>query len=201
MEKSKEVAPLYDKISDWFDASRDKTLLEKKYLDRVIADAPAGGKVLDLGCGTGEPIARYFIERGFDLTGVDLSEKMIGLATQRFPGTVWFVEDMRTFSSRDTFDIIVAWDSFFHLDHDAQRKMFPLFKKHAAENAMLLFNTGAAHGEAWGKMQEYDFHHASLSPEEYKTLLADNGFIVAFFIKEDPEASGRTTWLAQRTTP
>ena len=31
--------------------------MESKYLDLILNSAPVGGSVLDLGCGTGEPIA------------------------------------------------------------------------------------------------------------------------------------------------
>jgi cyclopropane fatty-acyl-phospholipid synthase-like methyltransferase len=41
-----------------------------------------GGSILDLGCGMGEPIARYFIRVGYQVTGVDSSAAMIALCQQ-----------------------------------------------------------------------------------------------------------------------
>ncbi|EXI77463.1 MAG: hypothetical protein AW10_03817 [Candidatus Accumulibacter appositus] len=49
-----------------------------------------------------------------------------------------------------TFLALVAWDSFFHLSHDDQRRMFPSFARHAAPGALLLFTSGPAHGESIG---------------------------------------------------
>ena len=35
------------------------------------------GQLLDLGCGSGEPVAQYFINQGWSVTGVDFSEEML----------------------------------------------------------------------------------------------------------------------------
>jgi hypothetical protein len=48
------------------------------------------------------------------------------------------------------FDGILAWDSFFRLNVDDQRGMFPRFAAHAATGAPLMFTSGTSHGEAIG---------------------------------------------------
>ncbi len=58
----------YEKIVEWFDEARTKTLMESEYLNLIIKSVPTGGSVLDLGCGTGEPIAQFFIDKGFKIT-------------------------------------------------------------------------------------------------------------------------------------
>ena len=40
---------------------------------------PTPGKLLDLGCGTGR-LGRHFGPKGYDYTGVDLSEEMLAVA-------------------------------------------------------------------------------------------------------------------------
>ncbi len=54
---------------------------------------------------------------------------------------------------RAPFDGIMAWDSFFHLRADDQRRMFPVFRQHAAPAAALMFTSGPAHGEAIGRFE------------------------------------------------
>ena len=44
---------------------------------------------VDLGCGTGRPIGEYILERGFLLTGIDQSARMLELARQRLPRGQW----------------------------------------------------------------------------------------------------------------
>ncbi len=43
------------------------------------------GKLLDVGCGAGEPVARYFTDHNWSVIGVDFSEQMIGLASRYVP--------------------------------------------------------------------------------------------------------------------
>lgn len=56
----------YDLIVDQFDSDRCKTLREKYYLDLFINDLSNEAHILDVGCGMGEPIAKYIIEKGFN---------------------------------------------------------------------------------------------------------------------------------------
>lgn len=198
--RSKEVSSGYEEIAEWFDANRTRNLMEREYLSIILERAKARGTVLDLGCGSGEPLAKYFIGHGFKVTGIDIAPKMIGMCKERFPDHTWTVGDIRNFSLNRTFDVILAFDSFFHLQPEAQRKMFPLFRDHAADGALLLFNSGPKHGEVYGTMEGIDFYHASLDTEEYRTLLNSHGFEVLVHKIEDPAVGDRTVWLAQKTT-
>jgi hypothetical protein len=65
------------------------------------------------------------------------------------------------------FDGVLAWDSFFHLKPDDQRQMFNVFARHSTPSAVLMFNTGPAHGEAVGEYRGDPLYHASLGPNEY----------------------------------
>lgn len=47
---------------------------------------PGEGKILDLGCGTGIPHARFLGGMGFDVLGVDLSDEMVKVASGNVPG-------------------------------------------------------------------------------------------------------------------
>src|SRR3954454_15629512 len=102
--------------------------MEAGWLDRFRDLLPPRPAVLDLGCGSGEPMGRYLIERGCDLTGVDSAPEMIAMCEDRLPRQTWQVADMRALYLGRAFDGILAWDSFFHLSHDDQRRMFPVFR-------------------------------------------------------------------------
>ena len=65
---------------------------------------PSGGHVLDLGCGAGDPIARWFIAEGFRVTGVDFATSMLEIARTRWPDGDWRAADMRVLDLGDTFD-------------------------------------------------------------------------------------------------
>jgi cyclopropane fatty-acyl-phospholipid synthase-like methyltransferase len=159
---------------------------------------PKGASVLDLGCGSGSPVARHMARCGLHVTGVDASPTLISLCRERLPDQEWIIADMRSLALGRTFDGVLAWDSFFHLAPDQQRAMFGVFRAHAAPCAALMFNAGSSHGEAIGTYRGDPLYHASLSPGEYETLLDASGFdIVAHAIEDWQSAGGRSVWLAR----
>jgi len=170
---------------------------EAQWLARFVALIPAGGRVLDLGCGTGAPIARRLVEAGLRVTGVDGAGAMIDLFRATLPDEEALHADMRTLDLGRRFEGVLAWDSFFHLDHGAQAAMFKVFARHAAPGAPLMFTSGPAHGIAMGEFQGEPLFHASLSPDAYRQALEDLGFSLVDHRSEDPDAGGRTVWLAQ----
>ena len=191
------IIDLYQRHAHDWAKDRGSRLLEKSWLDQFLALLPARASLLDVGCGSAEPIARYLIEKGHDVTGADSSPALIDLCKSRFPAQNWIVADMRTLSLSQRFDGILAWDSFFHLCHDDQRNMFPLFRKHAAPRAALMFTSGPAHGEAIGDYRGEPLYHASLDGDEYRSLLRQNGFQVVSHVTDDPACDRHAVWLAQ----
>lgn len=170
---------------------------DKPWHDRFIACLAKGATVLDLGCGPGVPVARHMAAHGLKITGVDLSPTFISLCRERLPEQEWILADMRKLSLDRRFDGMLAWDSFFHVKHDDQRLMFDVFAAHAAPGAVLMFNAGPAHGEGVGSYRGDPLYHASLDPAEYARLLDRNRFDILAHVVEDPNAGGRTAWLAR----
>lgn len=193
-----EVVHIYEANAAAFDRDRGRQLMEAAYLDTLIARlGPERRHVLDLGCGAGEPIARYLVDAGCTVTGVDAAAAMIELCASRFPSMTWIVADMRNLILGQQFDAIVAWDSFFHLTGEAQRAMFPIFGAHIAPRGLLLFTSGPENGEAIGELYGERLYHASLSADEYRSLLDANGFNVLRHAERDPDCGYHTVWLAQ----
>lgn len=180
-------------------ADRGDRLMEQAWLDRFMALIPDGSPILDLGCGSGKPIARYLLGRGHAVTGVDTAPALLALCRAMAPLETWLEADMRTLDLHRRFAGILAWDSFFHLCHDDQRRMFAVFARHAAPGAALMFTSGPSHGVALGTLRGETLYHASLGPAEYRTLLSDAGFSVIAHAAEDPACGGHTIWLAQRS--
>ena len=191
------VIEIYQRHAGDWSRDRGDRLLEKTWLDQFLALLPNQPRVLDLGCGTGAPIARYLIEHRCRVTGVDASSAMITMAADRFPDHGWLVADMRSLDLNRKFDGIIAWDSFFHLSAADQRRMFPIFKRHAAPGAALMFTSGPSAGERIGQYRGEPLYHASLDTVEYRTLLRDNGFDVVSHVVEDPTCGAHTIWLAR----
>lgn len=191
------VIDLYQRHAASYDGLRGKLLMEGPWLARFRALLAPGATILDIGCGTGQPIARHFGEQGHAVTGVDSAPAMIALCRARFPEGDWQVADMRKLTLGRRFGGLIAWDSFFHLTPEDQREMFAVFAAHAAPGAALMFTSGPGHGEAIGNFEGEALYHGSLDPGEYRALLADNGFSVVEHVVEDPSCGGHTIWLAR----
>jgi 2-polyprenyl-3-methyl-5-hydroxy-6-metoxy-1,4-benzoquinol methylase len=181
----------------WDSDRRSNAWSDKVWHDRFIDGVAPGERVLDLGCGGGIPIASHLHAHGLEVTGVDSSLTMISLCRQRLPDQEWIVGDMRKLSLKRRFGGILAWDSFFHLDHEHQRRMFVVFATHALPGAMLMFNTGPQHGEAVGDYRGDPLYHASLAAAEYRDLIVRSGFETVEHVAEDRRAGGRTVWLCR----
>jgi trans-aconitate methyltransferase len=188
----------YEKHATAWDADRRNSgWNDKRWHERFVEALPNSARVLDLGCGGGIPVARNLADHAIRVTGIDSSPAMISLCRARLPEQEWIVADMRSLSLGRSFDGVLAWDSFFHLKPDDQRRMFAVFAAHAENMAMLMFNTGPAFGESIGSYRGDSLYHASLDTAEYERLLAANGFGIIGHAVEDPKAGGRTVWLAR----
>ncbi len=192
------IAALYEKNAAAWDRQRGRDLHERAWLERFEALLPAGGKILDIGCGMGEPIAAWLIGRGFRLTGVDSSPSLVAMARERFPGHAWRTLDMRDLDLGRRFDGLIAWHSLFHLRPEDQRPMFARFAAHAEEGAALMFTSGSEQGERIGEWRGEPLYHGSLDPGEYRRLLDEHGFAVVEQRMHDPDCGGSNVWLARR---
>lgn len=184
--------------ADWDARRGEEPWQEKVWLDRFSSHVPSLGHILDLGCGSGRPIAAYLIEQGRTVTGVDTSPPLIALCQKRFPGQDWCVADMRGLDLGQSFDGLIAWHSSFHLSRDDQRGLFAVFARHLRPGGVLIFTSGDEDGEAIGEWQGEPLYHASLSSAEYRQQLEDHDFDVLDHVVGDYTKGEPTVWLARR---
>jgi trans-aconitate methyltransferase len=197
-ELAQNIIEIYKKHARAWTELRGQFLYEKAWLDHFLSLLPEHSTIIDLGCGSGKPIAAYLIAQGHSVVGVDSSEVMIEMAQQNFPEQSWIQSDMRQIDLGQNFQGILAWDSFFHLTPYDQRAMFSIFQQHTKPGAALMFTSGLVQGESIGEMFGEALYHASLSQDEYRQLLKNYGFEVVKMVAEDKECAGHTVWLAKK---
>lgn len=195
--EAERIVGLYQRHAHTYAKERSCSLFEQPWLDRFLAPLPPAPRVLDIGCGTADPIGRYLIEKGCALTGVDSSPEFIELCKKKFPLHSWHEADMRSLALGQVYNGVLAWDSFFHLCPEDQRQMFHIFREHMAPEGMLMFTSGTSYGEAIGEYQGEPLYHASLDSDEYRSLLDANGFDVVSHVVEDPACGRHTIWLSR----
>lgn len=76
-------------------------------LRRVTERGWRGGRVLDVGCGTGNA-SLPLLERGFEVVGLDASEAMLAMARRKLPQGVWLRGDVRDASLPGPFSLAVS---------------------------------------------------------------------------------------------
>ena len=193
-----ETRAIYARQAVAYDTKRSRALFEARWLARFSACLPACARVLDLGCGAGEPIARWFIAEGFRVTGIDFAEPMLDLARARWPDGDWRHVDMKQLELGETFDGIIAWNSFFHLRPDEQRMCIGRMAKHLEQGGSVLLTVGHKAGEVSGTVGGEPVYHASLSPAEYAICLEQNGLRLTGFLAEDPETNNHSVLMARK---
>ena len=63
-EEAERIIDIYHRNAKLWDTDRLRLLFEKSWLDKFLNLLPVGSSVLDIGCGSAEPIAQYIIEAG-----------------------------------------------------------------------------------------------------------------------------------------
>ena len=189
---------VYKRNAEAWDRQRPKVLFEKKWLDRFLATLPESSSILDVGCGAGDPIAAYLIQRGYCVTGLDAAAEMLTLFRSKYPDQDTILMDMRQLELASRYDGIIAWDSFFHLNQQEQRRVLERFIDRLNEGGTMLLTVGDRQGEVMGKVNGEDVYNASLDPEEYRQILKQSGFAQVEVVLEDPECAHHSVVLASQ---
>ena len=111
------VAAGYDNIADAYLDRFGVSVVRQKWLGHLIAGLRSkGGRVLDLGCGSGLPVARDLAALGHSVVGVDGSMQQIVRARRNVPAAKFIEADMCEVEfETGSFDAIGAFYSITHV--------------------------------------------------------------------------------------
>ena len=79
---------------------------------------PSKARVLDVGCGPGIPVTNALVKAGFDVTGLDISPKMIALAEHNVPDAQYTSKSVTDIDYIEEFNGVMASYSLLCLDRD-----------------------------------------------------------------------------------
>jgi cyclopropane fatty-acyl-phospholipid synthase-like methyltransferase len=107
----------YDLVAKHYLATKNREdPLALAALEDLASLLPQGAAVLDLGCGAGIPVTRWLADRGFAVTGVDVSAGQLDLARNNVPEATFIKADMTELAfAPETFDAVVAFHSIIHV--------------------------------------------------------------------------------------
>jgi SAM-dependent methyltransferase len=193
----------YDNIAEqWHSNFRVSSYVDRVlgYVDLVLEGLQSGAKVLDLGCGTGNPIAKYIVEKGFCVVAIDQSKKMLEIAKKQVPEAEFIHSDMINVDLADGFGAAIAWDSIFHVERHHHSAIFHKLGKSLEPGGRLLLSVGGSGAEGFtSEMYGHTFFYSGHEPEVTRKLLEAEGFEIEVWEVDDPSSHGHIAIVARKT--
>jgi ubiquinone/menaquinone biosynthesis C-methylase UbiE len=172
---------LADEYDLWYESARGAMYdhLEKKAISKYLPRNVQGAKLLEIGCGTGH-WSQFFSEYGFEVTGVDISGRMIEIAqNKRIANSSFQVADGQSLPFGDrSFDVAAAITTLEFVDNaeSVLTEMTRCTRKPAGQLLIGVLNGLAGFNRRRSQEAESLYAKARLfSPRQLKQLLEQYG--------------------------
>ena len=170
---NEDVIEFFDSLADTW----DEHMVIDDDIVKIIMDAAGvceGKRILDVACGTGVLLPYYLEREVSNVTGIDISSKMIEIAQGKYDrDNVRFIcNDAMSFDDKEIYDCAIIYNAFPHFS-DPDRLIENLCR-HLDEGGTLT----VAHGMSRDKINE---HHGNVM--NVSALLPDIDEMKALFEK------------------
>ncbi len=150
---------------------------EQRLLELTLEATRPGDSVLDLGCGTGRPIAQYVVARGLSVTGVDQAPGLLAIARERMPLEEWVESRLEEFEPEGQYGAAIAWDSLFHIPRERHAAILRRVRDALPPGRRLALTAGGSeHPPFTDTMFGETFFYDSHAPEAIVDVLEQAGF-------------------------
>lgn len=190
----------YDRIAADWDRDHKGDAWWKEEIENYLAMVPPGGSILDLGCGPGHKSA-FFAARGYETTGIDLSEEMIAIAKRDVQNATFEVRDMYALSGIGRpFDSVFACASLLHIPkqdvHLIMSSIVSILNPGGTCYISVKEKKEGKPDEAVATESDYGYEYSRFfsyfTADELRTYIKGAGMHVAF---EGTTKAGNTNWL------
>lgn len=155
---------------------KEKNLADEflEYRER-FCNLVESGEILDAGCGPGRDV-NYFVDRGLEATGIDISQDMIKFARNQNKGN-YSVMDMRNLEfEAERFHGIWCSASIFFFEPESMKKVINQFYDILKNNGVLYIDFKQGEGqhvkEKWGS-QVNEWH---ITSNQARNMIKASGF-------------------------
>jgi len=176
IDKEQIVRKGYDEIAGEYHAGRSR-FDHRKELREFVGLLPMKARVLDVGCGAGVPVARFLVECGFEVVGIDFSENMLRLGRKNVPEAKFVKKDMTKLDfPADSFDGVIAFYSIIHVPREKHSSLSDSFRRILKPEGIMLVCLGPDEWEATDEYLGTTMFWSQYSPEKSLQLVKDAGF-------------------------
>jgi 2-polyprenyl-3-methyl-5-hydroxy-6-metoxy-1,4-benzoquinol methylase len=170
-----QVAASYDQIADWW---LDLSNYGFAQIERAVAFVKQKGVALDVGCGAGRCLDLLARHR-FRTEGIDLSTAMIALARERHPEARLSYADIRRWELPRSYDLIVAWDSIWHVPLSQQEAVLTKLCRGLSPGGVIVFTTVGtdAPSQIQNSCMGPPMYHAALGIPKTLQVLSEAGCV------------------------
>ncbi|NUN67302.1 class I SAM-dependent methyltransferase (plasmid) [Pseudanabaena biceps] len=195
-----DIAFRYDCIAKWWQNQHQNSLYGIAQLERAIKFIPRKQLALDIGCGSSGRFIKILNEQGFQVEGLDISQEMIDLAQQLHPNNTFYRADICCWSPPKFYNLIVAWDSTFHLPLDRQEPVMKKLCNALEPDGVLMFTCGGGYkqSEVSGTFQGQDFEYSTLGVNAFLKILTEHQ-CTCLHLEYDQYPENHVYIIAQKT--
>ena len=139
-----DIGSAYDSLAErWLDDrfSRTDGVRQHKHALSFLDDR-LGGWALNVGCGCNTRFNSLMRERGLQIEGIDISERMVALTKAADPNVLVHHADICKWQLRRTYRFISAWDSIWHVRLEEQRPLMLKLLGALEARGVLVFSAG-----------------------------------------------------------
>ena len=182
------IGEKYDKIAEWWHQHHHNSDYGVRQIEKAISYCNNRRSALDVGCGSGGRIVRKLLNNGFVVTGVDASSKMVDIARANHPSMQFIVADICDWEYDQKFDLIVAWDSIFHLPFSMHAVVISKLVGMLQSDGILAYTFGDDQGEHESDWQNEKFYYSTIGIKgNLKAIMESNCEVRHLELDQFPE--------------
>lgn len=172
--KPSEIGSKYNRLASWWNERHFNSEYGVKQVENALAFVTGGGTALDVGCGSGGRLIRLMQNKGLSVTGLDVSEEMVRLASINHPQETFLHQDIVSFTTEAKFNFIIAWDSLFHLPIEQHSPVLTKLCDLLAQGGVIIYTFGDAIGSSEDAWRGETLGYSSIGIQSNLQLLGEN---------------------------
>ena len=178
------------KYYDLFKNELDNKPFDREFIDSYLSYFESQSVIGDMGCGPCGHVEDYISGKGYNIIGIDISEKCVEIAKRHSPGIRFEVGDMSELKYEDNyFDGLISYYSIIDTPKKYVSKVMEEYRRVMKKNGLLLLVLKEGEEEGYQKELlgiETEIYMSLFTEEETRRYLESSGFEIIKMEKRAP---------------